>query len=69
MGYFLMRFWLEGFDYRIELDWRFFVAAGSLSLSVAIMTVFYQAIVAAQMNPVKSLRSEWVQNIERKFVN
>ncbi|MEK6783704.1 MAG: ABC transporter permease [Bacteroidota bacterium] len=58
LGYFLMRSWLEGFVYRIELDWRFFVAAGSLPLSVAILTVFYQAVAAARMDPVKSLRSE-----------
>jgi putative ABC transport system permease protein len=58
LGYMLMRTWLEGFVYRIELDWRFFVAAGSLPLSVAILTVFYQAVTAARMDPVKSLRSE-----------
>jgi ABC-type antimicrobial peptide transport system permease subunit len=57
-GYFLMRTWLEGFVYRIELDWRFFVAAGSLPLSVAALTVFYQAVAAARMDPVKSLRSD-----------
>jgi putative ABC transport system permease protein len=58
VGYFLMRTWLEGFVYRIEMDWRFFVAAGSLPLSIAALTVFYQAVAAAQMDPVKSLRSE-----------
>ncbi|MBA4053268.1 MAG: hypothetical protein C0490_01010 [Marivirga sp.] len=58
VGYFLMRTWLEGFVYRIELDWRFFVAAGSLPLSIAALTLFYQAVAAARMDPVKSLRSE-----------
>ncbi len=58
VGYFLMRTWLEGFVYRIDLDWPFFVAAGSLPLSIAALTVFYQAIVAGRMDPVKSLRSE-----------
>jgi ABC-type antimicrobial peptide transport system permease subunit len=58
VGYFLMRTWLEGFVYRIGLDWRFFVAAGSLPLSIAALTVFYQAVAAARMDPVKSLRSE-----------
>ena len=58
IGYFLMRTWLEGFVYRIELDWHFFVVAGSLPLSIAIVTVFYQAVAAARMDPVKSLRSE-----------
>lgn len=58
VGYFLMRVWLQGFVYRIELDWLFFVAAGSLPLSIAILTVFHQAVVAARMDPAKSLRSE-----------
>jgi putative ABC transport system permease protein len=58
VSYFLMRSWLEGFVYRIELDWLFFVAAASLPLSIAVLTVFYQAVAAARMDPVKSLRSE-----------
>jgi putative ABC transport system permease protein len=58
VGYFLMSYWLERFVYRIELDWLFFVAAGSLPLSIAVLTVFYQAVAAARMDPVKSLRSE-----------
>ena len=58
VGYFMMRTWLDGFVYRIELDWLFFAAAGALPLSIAILTVFYQAVVAARMDPVKSLRSE-----------
>lgn len=58
VGYFLMRTWLEGFVYRIELNWLFFVAAGSLPLSIGVLTVFYQAVTAARMDPVKSLRSE-----------
>jgi ABC-type antimicrobial peptide transport system permease subunit len=58
IGYFLMRTWLEGFVYRIELNWLFFAAAGSLPLSIAVITVFYQAVAAARMDPVKSLRSE-----------
>jgi putative ABC transport system permease protein len=57
-GYFLMSSWLEGFVYRIELDWFFFVTAGSLPLSIAVLMVFYQAVTAARMDPVKSLRSE-----------
>jgi putative ABC transport system permease protein len=58
VGYFLMRTWLEGFVYRIELDWLFFAVAGFLPLSIAVLTVFYQAVVAGQMDPIESLRSE-----------
>jgi len=58
VGYLMMRTWLEEFVYRIELDWLFFVAAGFLPLSIAALTVFYQAVTAARMDTVKSLRSE-----------
>jgi putative ABC transport system permease protein len=58
VSYFLVRGWLEGFVYRIELSWLFFLAAGLLPLTIAILTIFLLAVAAAQMNPVKSLRSE-----------
>jgi hypothetical protein len=58
IGYWLMRNWLEGFAYRIELSWLHFVVAGLLPLLIAVVTVLYQATIAARLNPVKSLRSE-----------
>jgi putative ABC transport system permease protein len=58
VGYFLMGRWLEGFAYRIELSWLLFVAAASLPLSIAILTLCHQAIAAARMDPVRVLRSE-----------
>lgn len=53
-----MNTWLEGFAYRISISIWTFVAAGGLALFVAWMTISYQSIKAALMNPVKSLRSE-----------
>lgn len=50
--------WLGDFAYRIDLSWWIFVMAGGLATAVAILTVSYQAIKAALMNPVKSLRTE-----------
>jgi putative ABC transport system permease protein len=50
--------WLQNYAYRIEIGWQFFVAAGMLSLLIAVLTVGYQAIKAATSNPVKSLRTE-----------
>jgi putative ABC transport system permease protein len=58
LAYFLMRSWLQSFIYRIELSWIFFAIAGLLALSIAAATVLYQAIAAARMNPVTSLRTE-----------
>lgn len=50
--------WLQGFSYRIPLSWWMFALAGVLSLVVALVTVSSQAIKAALMNPVKSLKAE-----------
>jgi putative ABC transport system permease protein len=58
VAYFLMHKWLEGFAYRIGIEWWVFVLAGAGAILVALSTVTFQALKAALMNPVKSLRSE-----------
>ncbi len=50
--------WLQEFAYHIEIKWWFFALAGILAILIALLTVSYQAIKAALMNPVKSLKSE-----------
>ncbi|MES2109302.1 MAG: FtsX-like permease family protein [Bacteroidota bacterium] len=50
--------WLQGFSYRIPLSWWMFAAAGVLAMIIALITVSSQAIKAALMNPVKSLKAE-----------
>jgi putative ABC transport system permease protein len=50
--------WLEEFAYHIQPAWWMFAAAGVLSLVIALATVSYQAVKAALMNPVNSLRNE-----------
>jgi predicted permease len=55
--YFMSR-WLERFEYRTEVPWWIFASTCLLALGVTLITVSYQSIRAAMMNPVKSLRSE-----------
>ena len=50
--------WLAEFAYHIEVAWWVFVVSGVLAVVIALGTVSYQAIKAALVNPVKSLRSE-----------
>lgn len=50
--------WLNNYPYRIALNWWIFGAAVIVVLSVAVLTVGFQAIKAAIANPVKSLRTE-----------
>ncbi|WP_080054701.1 ABC transporter permease [Spirosoma aerolatum] len=50
--------WLDTFAYQTKLSWWLFGAAGFLAIVIAFLTVSYQSIKAATMNPVTSLRSE-----------
>jgi putative ABC transport system permease protein len=53
-----MNKWLQGFAYRISIQWWMFALVGVIALVVAMVSVGFQAIRAALMNPVKALRSE-----------
>ncbi|WP_339625326.1 ABC transporter permease [uncultured Maribacter sp.] len=58
LGWFAMSKWLGDFSYRIEIGFGIFALAAFMAILVAIVTVSYQSIKAAIVNPVKSLRSE-----------
>lgn len=58
VAWYLMRQWLQGYAYRIELNGLLVLAAAVLAIVVAFLTVGAQSIKAALANPVKSLRSE-----------
>lgn len=58
VAWYFMEGWLEGFAYRIELKWWFFVVAAGLAITISVLTVSYQSIRAAISNPSKSLRTE-----------
>ncbi len=50
--------WLQNFPYRIMISWWLFAIAALMVISIALLTVSFQAIKAAVANPVKSLRTE-----------
>ncbi|MBD2700495.1 ABC transporter permease [Spirosoma sp. BT702] len=58
LAWWAMHEWLQTFAYRIDIAWWMFTLAGGLVTGVALLTVSYQSIKAALVNPVKSLRSE-----------
>ncbi len=58
VAWYAMSRWLEGFAYKIAIEWWVFALAGLLAVGIALVTVSFQSVKAALMNPVKSLRSE-----------
>ena len=58
ISWWIMNNWLEGFAYRITPGAGSFLLAGGAALAIAWLTVSYQSVKAAMVNPVKSLRSE-----------
>ncbi|MGV3601904.1 MAG: ABC transporter permease [Dyadobacter fermentans] len=58
LAWFAVRAWLKDFAYRIDIEWWMFLLAGVLAVLVALLTVSFQSIKAALMNPVKSLRTD-----------
>ena len=58
IAYYTLNQWLQTFAYRINLHITTFIFAGLIALLIALITISYQAIKAAQANPIDSLRYE-----------
>ncbi len=58
ISYFVMNGWLQDYPYHVILSWWIFALAVIGALAITILTVSFQAIKAANANPVKSLRTE-----------
>ena len=56
--WFVMNKWLQDFAYRTNISWLVFVITAVIAISIALLTISFQAIKAALANPVKSLRTE-----------
>jgi putative ABC transport system permease protein len=50
--------WLQAYAYHIDPEGWMFALAGVLAVGIALLTVSFQSVKAALMNPIKSLRSE-----------
>ncbi|HEX9660396.1 MAG TPA: FtsX-like permease family protein, partial [Rhodothermales bacterium] len=57
LSWFAARSWLENFENRITLGWDVFVLAGILALAIALLTISYQSIRAAMVNPARTLQT------------
>ena len=58
IAYYFLDAWLAKYEYRTEISWWIFAATSLSALLITLLTVSYQAVKAALMKPVNSLRSE-----------
>ena len=58
LAWLAMNTWLQNYAYKVELTWWMFGIAGIAAIVTALVTVSFQAIKTAFVNPVKSLRTE-----------
>jgi len=58
IAYYVLSNWLLGYDYHTEISWWIFIVSGAGAVIITLSTVSFQAIRAALMSPVKSLKSE-----------
>lgn len=58
VAYYFMNAWLQDFKFSNGIQWWYFALVGILAIAITVVSVSYQAIKAAKMNPVKSLKTE-----------
>lgn len=58
LAYFMMETWLNDFAYRVDINWFWFLISAVAALVIALLTVTFQSVKAALINPAKSLRYE-----------
>jgi len=58
LAWYLMNKWLQDFATRIQISWQVFAITGICAVLIAFITLSFQAIKAARINPVKNLRTE-----------
>jgi putative ABC transport system permease protein len=58
VSWYAMNKWLQDFAYKTNLDWTVFVLSGLLAILIAVITISFQSVKAALVNPVKSLKQQ-----------
>ena len=58
IAWFMMHQWLQNYAYQVSLSGWIFLGTGIGVMTIALLTVCFQALKAGMANPVKSLRTE-----------
>ncbi len=57
-AWWMMEQWLQGFPYRIDVSFVVLISSGVLVVVIALLSVSYQTVKAALVNPADTLRYE-----------
>ncbi len=58
VSWYFVNSWLQNFAFRTEINPLIFVGTAILTLAIVLVTISWQTVKAASMNPVRSLKSE-----------
>jgi len=58
LGWLVMKGWLDNFAYRVGIGWGTFAVALAVSVVIAAVTISWESVKAAVVNPIRSLRTE-----------
>jgi putative ABC transport system permease protein len=58
IAWWVMNSWLQEYPYRINISWWMFLLVSLIVILIALLTISFQSIKAALINPVKCLRTE-----------
>jgi putative ABC transport system permease protein len=58
VAWYAVNSWLNGFAFRVDINWGIFIVVGLATFAIALLTTSYRAIQAAFSNPIKTLRHE-----------
>jgi len=58
LALYFMRNWIQKFTYQTDISWWIFLLAGTGAIAITLLTVSFQSLKAATINPVKSLKTE-----------
>jgi putative ABC transport system permease protein len=56
VAWFVMNRWMQDFAYRTDINWTVFLMSGLLAILIALITISFQSVKAALVNPVRSLK-------------